>query len=232
MKAILFDVDDTLYDQLEPFKKAYQENFNYQNISIEMLYILSRKYSDEVFHLSENGNMSMQEMHMYRIKKALTFFGYEITNEEAQVFQKDYEKHQDLIELKPDMIDALNYCKRKKIILGIITNGPMSHQRKKIKRLQLEQWIPENHIFISSEVGVAKPNSRIFEIAEKKLKLKKEDTYFVGDSIQNDIVGAKSVGWKTIWSNDRNKSELEIPVDPDFIINEKNCLTKILHSIF
>lgn len=50
MKAVLFDVDDTLYDQVIPFQKAYEELFKGSfELSIEELYKRSRYYSDEVW---------------------------------------------------------------------------------------------------------------------------------------------------------------------------------------
>ena len=231
MKAVLFDVDDTLYDQLHPFQRAYEKHFNFPNVSIEMLYILSRKYSDEVFHLSESGDMTMEEMYRYRIGKALAYFDHEITSEKAMEFQKTYQQYQQLIELTPDMINALNYCKEKQVILGIITNGPLDHQKRKINQLHLKKWIPESNIFISSEIGVAKPDPEIFYLAEKKLKLNKKNTYFVGDSFQNDIIGAKSAGWKAIWSNQRNHPEPTTIVKPDYIINNKKTLLEVLEEL-
>lgn len=50
MKAILFDVDDTLYDQVVPFQKAYEDLFEGRyDLKVEELYKRSRYYSDEVF---------------------------------------------------------------------------------------------------------------------------------------------------------------------------------------
>ena len=46
-KAILFDVDDTLYDQTIPFKEAYAQYFgNEPAIPAEVIYPVTRKYSD------------------------------------------------------------------------------------------------------------------------------------------------------------------------------------------
>ncbi|EQJ26698.1 hydrolase, HAD super, subfamily IA [Clostridioides difficile P15] len=71
MINLIFDVDDTLYNQLTPFYTAYNKVFSsIKDISIEDLYMSSRKYSDEVFHMTENGEMPIKEMHIYRIMKA------------------------------------------------------------------------------------------------------------------------------------------------------------------
>ena len=59
MDALLLDVDDTLYDQLKPFEAAYEDMFADQyRISVEQLFFLSRKYSDEAFEQSQSGNLT------------------------------------------------------------------------------------------------------------------------------------------------------------------------------
>lgn len=231
MKAIFFDVDDTLYDQLCPFKQAFEKNFIFNDIPVESLYITSRKLSDEVFHLSESGQMDLQTMHIYRIKKALALFNKEISDKEAIAFQKDYQKFQGEIELFSDVVDTLNFCFEQEIVMGIITNGPMEHQKRKIQQLEIEKWIPKENIFISSEVELAKPDIRIFHLVETKLHLDKRQIYYVGDSFRNDIIGAKSAGWKAIWSNRRNHEKILGPIDADYIVTNQNKLLKIVHEI-
>lgn len=61
----------------------------------------------------------------------------------------------------------------------------------------MERWIPSEHMFISSEIGYAKPDIRLFRYVEQKMHLQLETTYYIGDSFQNDVVGAKNAGWHT-----------------------------------
>ncbi|MDN5811209.1 MAG: HAD family hydrolase, partial [Tetragenococcus koreensis] len=188
MQAVFFDVDDTLYDQLRPFAKAFEKNFNFNDVPLEALYITSRKLSDEVFHLTENQQMDKRDMHIYRIKQALTYFGKNISYQQALSFQKDYETYQKEITLFPDIVRVFNICVANKIQMGVITNGPSEHQKGKIQQLGIQNWIPDKNIIISSEVGIAKPDIQIFHLAETRIHLKKESIYYVGDSFQNDMI--------------------------------------------
>ena len=231
MKAIMFDVDDTLYDQVVPFKKAVEKNFLNNNVDVEKLYQMSRKLSDEVFELTESGEMSLEEMHIYRIQEACKHFGMLISIEDAINFQNDYQNNQKEIELLSDIQDSFDFLLDNNITMGIITNGPKEHQKNKIKQLGLERWIPRENIFISSEVGIAKPDIRIFELVQKKLNLVPNTTYYVGDSFDNDILGASNAGWNTVWSNRKNKKNPNSNIHPTFIINEKNSLLKILNNL-
>lgn len=231
MQAIFFDVDDTLYDQLRPFKQAFEKHFDFNDVPLEPLYTTSRKLSDEVFHLVENGQMDIQEMHVYRIKQALAYFDKDISYKEAVMFQKDYENFQEAITPFPDVIDLLELCCQNKVAMGIITNGPLVHQKRKIEQLGIINWIPIENIIISSEVNVAKPDTRIFRLAESKVQSTNEQIYYVGDSFKNDIIGAKKAGWKTIWYNHRHHKKLPNTVNSDYTITSKNKLFEISRKI-
>ncbi|MGO0883012.1 HAD family hydrolase [Clostridioides difficile] len=192
----------------------------------------SRKHSDEVFHLTESGKMSIEEMHVYRIIKAFEELGSYITEKDAQNFQDEYIYQQSQITLIPEMEQVLNFAKEKNIKRGIITNGPSSHQRMKLKQLNIEKWIDEKNIFISSEVGFSKPDVNIFRLAEKFMSLDRENTYYIGDSYKNDVVGAKKAGWKSIWINHREHRVEELVYKPDSIILDYQEIQLLYKELF
>lgn len=141
-KAILFDVDDTLYDQTVPFMEAYAEYFGEKpEVPAEVIYPVTRKYSDAVYSQAMAGEMTMEEMYIYRMQKAFEEFGIRITDQEALDFQKIYADRQHHIHMSPLMQDILAFCSGR-AALGIITNGPSQHQWDKVRSLQAEKWIP------------------------------------------------------------------------------------------
>ena len=231
MKAILFDVDDTLYDQVVPFTLAYKKIFqNRFMVAIEELYKSSRKYSDEVFLATQKGEMSMEEMYIYRLEKAFAQFGIKITKEEALAMQEEYARNQKKLKLEEEMEQALILCKKQEVKVGIITNGPEAHQWNKIKSLGIEKYIPRDYIFVSGEIKVAKPDIAIFEYAEKKMGFRKEEGYYIGDSYDNDIVGAKNAGWKSIWINRRKHKTIKNEIKPDYYVESGADLLELLVS--
>lgn len=231
MRALIFDLDDTLYNQLQPFQAAINQNFNLGRIHIESLYVLSRKYSDEVFHLSESGQIGMEEMHIYRIKQSLADFGICISNEEAKKFQQDYDYFQSQIYLLDDIRQTLDVCQNNGILMGLITNGPAEHQWKKIHQLRLNNWIKEEHMIVSGEVGLAKPQLEIFELAEKRMGLVKEETYYIGDSFQNDVVGAKKANWQAVWINRRQHQKPRGNLTYDYLVDGTHSLLQFIQSL-
>lgn len=99
--------------------------------------------------------------------------------------------------------------------LALVTNGAPDLQREKIQSTKLAQYF--DAILISGEVGVGKPDSRIFMLALEALAALPTETVMVGDSLMRDILGAQRVGIKGIWLN-RSGRDLDDQVTPDFQI--------------
>ena len=118
----------------------------------------------------------------------------------------------------------------RKMTLGIITNGPSEHQRDKIRALGVERWIPMERIWISGDLGVGKPHKEIFETARERLGLKPEELCFVGDAYGQDILGAKNVGWQTVWFNHRGRHATG-DVTPDYEVRSEQALITLLEEL-
>lgn len=230
---LIFDVDDTLYDLMKPFNDTYYSLFGDKyDIPVEQLYKKNRQYSDEVFELVQSGRMTVKEMHIYRISKAFESFGIIINEEEALNFQSQYLLNQDKIVVFDGIKHILDFSKSHNLNMGIITNGIKEHQMKKIKTLNLENWIKEENIFVSADFSLPKPHSEIFKFAEKKMNLDPKETYYIGDTFENDVVGAKNAGWNSIWVNRRNSSQpLETQYLPDYIAKNDQELLNLIKEL-
>ncbi|MDT0001331.1 HAD family hydrolase [Listeria cossartiae subsp. cayugensis] len=234
MINLIFDIDDTAYDQLKPFESAFKTVFGTANqLKIESLYVKSRFYSDEVYHRVVRGEMPKAEMHVYRITQALADFDYQITKREAEAFQRAYEQNQRKIELSPGIKEILTWAKKNQITMGIITNGPKEHQQHKINDLQINDWIPVANTFISGKVGIEKPDKKIFDLVAKQIGIDGVETYYIGDSFENDVIGSKNAGWHSIWLNRRGHLEPEdAAYYPDYCVENEQELFALLQEIF
>ena len=236
MTAILFDMDDTLYDQIEPFKKAYDTLFgNRFDIDIIDLFEARSVRGDEVFELAQSGKMPMDEMHIYRIQKAFEDLGCTVTAEESLAYQHLYAENQSKIAMTDTIRSLLDLCLQNGVRIGMVTNGPSGHQRKKIRALGAQRWFDNKDIIISGECGVSKPEVGIFRAAEKQMGLRPEEIIFVGDNYQNDIVGAKRAGWRAIWINKRGQDISGEAYQPDEIVADeaglKRCVERLLERM-
>lgn len=219
--AILFDIDDTLYDQVIPFGKAVQKVFpELTGVPYETLFKRRAYHSEVSFRMALNHEITMEEMYRYRVQKTFAEFGLQVSDEDAMAFQEAYEQSQKQLELSPVMEQMLDHCQSRGVLLGIISNGPAEHQMEKARTMKMGRWISEEWTIVSGAVGIVKPDLRIFRLAEERMGLDPEtmEIWFVGDSFANDIVGAAAAGWKTIWLNRRGKALPEGSVVPDIIV--------------
>ena len=230
MIGLVFDVDDTLYEQIVPFENAYNSLFD-MDIDMEKFYLLSRYYSDVKFEASRNGEMTMDEYHIYRIQEAAKDLGVFLTDEQALNMQKEYKMNQQKLQMSNVTINILKLARKNNVKLGIITNGPSAHQWSKIKALGVERWIDKENIIVSGDYSINKPDVRIFEIMQEKLQLPIDSLYYIGDLLENDIVGANNAGWKAIWIN-RYKKKLPENVDIYKIAENNGQLFEIIKKIF
>ncbi len=235
INAIVFDVDDTIYDQQQPFRNAVHRVLPLvMDTDMHDLYIRFRFHSDETFCNVAKGKWSLTYMRNYRIMASLKDLDYPaVTEAEALEFQKVYEEELDNIVMHEAVFETLNFLKAKKIPISIITNGPTDHQYKKIMQLKLLNWVKEGNVIISQATGFQKPDRQIFELAQKEFNLVPENTLYVGDSFENDVVGAKSAGWKSLWFNHRNR---KIPAGEkaiqDIELTSFDQLTPTIKAIF
>jgi putative hydrolase of the HAD superfamily len=79
----------------------------------------------------------------------------------------------------------------------VVSNGAMRQQEAKIRMTGLDRYIAD--WVISEEVGVRKPDPRIFALAAERARMPFRDAWMVGDCPVSDIGGAVSVGLRTAW---------------------------------
>lgn len=208
IEAVVFDVDDTIYDQQQPFRNAVNRLFPLvSSEDMHDLYIRFRVHSDENFGKVIAEEWTLEYMRTFRISQSLKDLDYpHITEEEALLFQQVYEEELDNITMHEEIKKTLDFLKNKNIPMGIITNGPTDHQYKKVKQLQLLDWVDKDNVLISQATGFQKPDPEIFHLAKKEFVMNSQNTLYVGDSFENDVVGSKKAGWRSLWFNHRNRA--------------------------
>ncbi len=98
----------------------------------------------------------------------------------------------------PEVEAELHDLKRR-YRLGLLTNGAPDLQRSKIEGAHLPDVF--DAVLISGEVGVGKPEPRVFEVAVAALGASVIETVMVGDNPSRDILGARRAGMRSVWIN-------------------------------
>ena len=125
----------------------------------------------------------------------------------------------------PEVKDVLNSLKKKNYKLSILSNGTPVLLNELVKSNDLENIFDD--LFSIEEVGVYKPDSRVYDIPIKKYQIKSEEVAFLSANTW-DVSGGGNYGYKSIWVN-RNKAIFDnLDYKPK---NEVSNLTQLLDII-
>ncbi|MGX7204291.1 HAD family hydrolase [Enterococcus pingfangensis] len=230
IQGIVFDLDDTLYEQQAPFADAITALFpTFPLTKMNALFIRFRHYSDLHYLKSITGEWSLAKMRYERIRLAFADFDFVPADSELDAFQAAYDQALQSIALPAEISASLDYLNQQEVPIGIITNGPVKRQTDKINALQLTNWINQENIIISDGVQIQKPDPDIFRLMEEKLNLTPDSLLYVGDSFDNDVLGAKAAGWSVWWFNHQKRM---ITSDQTAIYDEEITSFKELNNAF
>jgi HAD superfamily hydrolase (TIGR01509 family) len=210
-RAILFDLDDTLYDLRSYWRGRLHE-------AIED--VLAR-YP----HFDRDALVHQAITEKVYIEKLPAFLRSQGVDDEPliaaahELFGLDWFARLVLFDDAVQTLQAL----RPRFKLGLVTNGPSRTQRPKIEQFRLIDYL--DLLIVSEEVGVAKPDPAIFAIALERLGVAPSQALFVGDSPEFDLRGAAAAGIPFIWMNPRRET---LPADVERPIAVIERLTELL----
>jgi len=232
IKAILFDLDGTLYDHEKARTEALQKLVRvlpqkvefrpFLNTYNKVIHELRRQHEDmsifnkeKVFglvisclNIRSNGNL---------IRKLASSYWNELL--------KRVEPYDDA-KLTLETLKTLGYK------MAVVSDGLVKIQLRKLDHMKLKDLF-DAYAF-SEEVGINKPNTAVFKLALKRLKVKPSEAVMIGDDLELDLAGAKMLGLKAILIKHR-KAEPRISGTsiqmPDFMIRKLEELTGMLKTL-
>jgi len=225
-KWLLFDADGTLfdYDKAEAF--ALRGTFEALGLGYEARYAeVYRQINAEIWRDFEAGKITQERLRTRRFE--LLFDSVEIACDPV-LFSERYLANlalgTDLIEGAGDLLKSLHG----RVGLLLITNGLADVQRPRFARSTVGQYFYD--VVISEEVGAAKPDPAIFDVAFAMMGTpSKAEVLIVGDSLTSDIRGGLNYGIDTCWFNPAGKPNGSGAV-AHYEVSELNDLLPILES--
>jgi putative hydrolase of the HAD superfamily len=186
MKSAIFDLDNTLYDSAQYYSGAFSEVAEY----LAGKYTQSRKNIYEKLMRNWRENTSMYP-HLFN--DLLNELGIE---NEVKNIVEIFNNYNGTLELYPGTYSALEELKSRGFKLGIITDGTVHRQKRKIKSLEINSLF--DSMVFTKELGHSKLTEVPFRKALDELKVFPEDSIYVGDNPHLDFKGAKAMGVKTV----------------------------------
>lgn len=182
LKAVIFDLDDTLYSEKEYVRSGYQkiaEVIPEVENAAEKLWNLFEEKRPAIDELLKMENIQSEEVK----QKCLYAYRFQIPD----------------IHLYDGVREMLKEFKKNGLKLGIITDGRPEGQRAKIQVLGLENMVDE--IIVTDEFGgpeFRKPNPIAFQTMKEKLGVEYEEMCYVGDNIKKDFIAPQQLEMRSI----------------------------------
>jgi putative hydrolase of the HAD superfamily len=132
----------------------------------------------------------------------------------------------------PDVLQRIRQATQ--LVLGVITEGLEIKQAEKLVRLGIVPLLHPRAIFISDQIGISKPNRKLYQRACDVVGVPPEQAMYVGDHPENDVAPAQAVGMATVrhrWQGGKH-ADTEGSVRPDYEIRSFHELLPILRDDF
>ncbi|WGV98393.1 pyrimidine 5'-nucleotidase [Vibrio sp. YMD68] len=217
---ILFDADETLF-HFDSFK-GMQLMFSRKGVDFTQNdFDAYQQVNKPLWVDYQNGDITAYEL------KHVRFDGWanKLNTTTAELNSAFLEAMADICTLLPGAKELMEGLAGK-AKLGIITNGFTELQAIRLERTGMTDYF--EHVVISEEVGVAKPDGDIFAHAMEKMGNPcKSKVLMVGDNLHSDIVGGLNFGIETCWLNSNNVCSVE-GIEPHHTVDSLHHLKTIL----
>lgn len=231
LKAILFDVDDTLFDR--------------KGAQLMVLEVIAREFCDLLASVDreamveaflESDRLTILELYgdIYtvenvRIRRAQVFLdllGLDEAHADAiaELYVEAYPRMNAPVDGAVAVVEAL----ASRFQLGIVSNGLPDVQYRKLETLGIRHLF--DCVVLSEELGIRKPDPRIFWHATGLLGREPEECLYVGDSYTADVVGGKKAGVQVCWFNPGGLHPAQVGVESDYEIRTLDKILEILRE--
>lgn len=222
IRALLFDLDDTLMAHTRAVDEAIAvaQRAAGGAFAADDPAAVQRRWAElEELHYTRylTGELTYLGQRVARARDVLAPYGIDLSDEEALAWFDAYlVGYRDAWRLFDDVLPALAALRaaHPDLLLGIITNGDLAFQTDKLHRIALWDELaltpvradgsvdePQRagRLIASGELGVTKPDARIFHAAAAALGVESGACAYVGDRVRTDAVGAHAAGMLGIW---------------------------------
>jgi HAD superfamily hydrolase (TIGR01509 family) len=204
LKAVLFDLDDTLYDHRFASAQAVihlQQSYPCFAGVPEAEFEREHRELLEQIHLRIlRGELTLDQGRLERYRELLSRYGAVCDEEAAHTAWRAYRQYYLSCERPISGAQALLEAVRAAgLKIGIVTNNAVGEQTEKLNRMGWHPLI--DALVISEAVGKSKPHPDIFAVALRQLGVTADEAVMIGDSWSADIQGAANAGIRAIWLN-------------------------------
>ena len=228
LTAVLVDLDDTLLDETAHMRGAYGRALDElrHQLPPDRVPSVVRNYEAIVGDLSRRNawdDLTREQRWGLALQRASIEPG-DLPRKICQGYYRHYYEGVDLLPGAERLLDAMAHVKT-----CLITNGKSEYQWGKVRQTGVEAKL--DHILVSGDLGISKPDARIFERALDLTGAQPSESVMIGDSLHADIAAAGALGIGTIWINRHDRSLDEATYQPDAIVTNPGEAARLIEGI-
>jgi putative hydrolase of the HAD superfamily len=201
----IFDLDDTLFPELDFLKSAYS------TISTKLATTIDCEIYDQMFEKYQKKENVFEWI--------ITSYGNKIPHLSKDWLLSEYREHIPKIVLSKSTESFLNKLNCLNVPMGLITDGRSKTQRNKLQALGIEKYFTD--IIISEEFGSEKPDERNYLFFESRYPGR--NFYFFGDNTSKDFIVPAKLSWTTICiknsGNHIHEQKFDVHPIPDYVVS-------------
>ncbi|MHC4605685.1 MAG: TIGR02253 family HAD-type hydrolase [Planctomycetota bacterium] len=233
LKVIFFDIDDTLYSTTEFVAQARRsavEAMRSHGLRLPASHIL-RELSEVIAEFSSNYDHHFDKLLVRLPERAYRGINPAVLVAAAVAAYHD-SKFQHLRPF-PEVPGVLRKLAQTEIIRGIITAGLLIKQAEKLVRLGVYRHFTPTAIFISDQIGISKPNPKLYKRACSELGILPAEAMYVGDHPSHDIDPCREIGMTAVLVRRQGRHGREkCRRKPDYQIRSLKQILTILRRDF
>lgn len=204
IKHIFFDLDRTLWDFESNSHSTLEELFYTFKLDekgipdADEFIRIYKAHNEKLWKLYRKGKILQKDLRRERFQRTLSDFGLKdflFAEEIGEQYISICPKKNQLLPFAIEVLSSLS----KQYKLHIITNGFKKVQHVKLEYANLTNYF--DTIITSEQIGVMKPNPKIFEFALQTANAKSNESVYVGDDLEVDILGCQNCGIDGIYFN-------------------------------
>ena len=231
-KTLFIDLDDTIWDfranSMWSLRQVYGE-FSLDRVfpRYEQFQSLYMEANHELWEAYHHNRVTKEFLIVERFARPFRQVGSALSGDMDFIMQLNH-RYLDVLagqnRLVPGAVDLLDYLTGKGYPLYILSNGFSEVQSRKLHSGGIDRYF--KRLILSDELGITKPDRRLFDYALQLVGAEPSDTLIVGDNYDADILGAMNAGWGTIYFNRDN-----LPVAgarPDYVVTALSDIKQIL----
>lgn len=225
IKAVIFDIDNTLLDFDKCSKSSIFLTCSKFGVNLtDNLFRVFKEVTGILWRQIEDGEITRDELR--RTRWAMIFEHLNIKGIDPLAFENDFRVN--LVESSETVAGAMDTVKylSSKYSLYCASNAPAGQQEHRMEKAGLAPFFKD--IFISGNINLYKPNADFFDYCLERMPgIRKDEILMIGDDLRADIEGAITYGLKTCYFDIYNKKEVT-DIRPTYTITSLSSLKDIL----